>query len=228
MCIENSSYANHFHHISSFTHDLVERIVLDIHDGPVQNLFAALGRLTSLRSQLERKERVDRETLLRELTTIARGIEWALGDLRLLLNATRTWLLEGDFAAALEDLIAQYEELTSLTIHLSLPPELPTLPLSHRMALYRIVQEALANVYRHAGTDVATVTLTVDGDTLVLIVQDHGRGFSTEQQRHSPVGAGQHGLTSIAQRARLIGGQASIESTPGQGTRIRIEVPLHG
>lgn len=228
MRIRNANHANHFDHPSALTNDLVERIVLDIHDGPVQNLFAVLGRLASLQGQLERKEPVKRQTLLQELATIARGIEWALGDLRLLLNATRTWLLEGDFAAALEDLVAQYEELTGLTISLSLPPQLPTLPLSHRMALYRIVQEALANVYRHAGTDAATVTFTVGNDALVLIVQDHGRGFSTEQQQHAPVGTRQHGLASIAQRARLIGGQASIESSPGQGTRIRVEVPFHG
>lgn len=228
MRIGNANHANHLDHTSALNQELVERIVLDIHDGPVQNLFVALGRLTSLRSQLERKGRMGRQAVLDELAAIARGIEWALGDLRLLLNATRTWLLEGDFAAALEDLVAQYEELTGLTIHLSLPPELPTLPLSHRMALYRIVQEALANVYRHAGTQSATVTLALHGNALVLIVQDHGRGFSTEQQLPSPVRAGRHGLASIAQRARLIGGQASIESTPGQGTHVRVEVPLHG
>ncbi len=228
MCIDNTNSANHLYHATSLTHDLVQRIVLDIHDGPVQNLFAVLGRLTSLRAQLERKERVQRAALLRELATIAHGIEWALGDLRLLLNATRTWLLEGDFTAALEDLVAQYEELTGLTINLSLPPVLPPLPLTQRMALYRIVQEALANVYRHAQTDTASVTLSVHGNHLVLIVEDRGRGFSTEQQPQPPLRASRHGLLSIAQRATLIGGQASIESTPGQGTRVRVEVPLHG
>lgn len=224
MCVQK---ANHAEQPDSLTHDLVQRIVLDIHDGPVQQLFAVLSRLTSLRSRLERGERLQRQTLLRELATVARGIEWTLGDLRLLLNATRTWLLEGDFAAALEDLVAQYEELTGLTVDLSLPPQLPALPLSHRMALYRIVQESLANVYRHAGVGTATVTVTVHGDTLVLLVHDQGRGFASGRPLQPASSASRHGLASIAQRAQLIGGCASITSEPGCGTQVRVEVPLH-
>ena len=88
-------------------------------------------------------------------------------------------------------------------------------------AMFRIVQEALANVLRHSQAPVAQVTLLQSPDRLSLIVEDWGIGFDPRQ-----IVGRQFGLHGIRERARLFGGTTRIDSTPGQGTRISVELPL--
>jgi signal transduction histidine kinase len=87
--------------------------------------------------------------------------------------------------------------------------------------LYRIVQEALSNVIRHSQAKTATISLIQQGDHLSLAVEDQGIGFDV--QKKSPR---QFGLRGIRERARLCGGTATIESKPGLGTSVRVELPL--
>jgi signal transduction histidine kinase len=89
---------------------------------------------------------------------------------------------------------------------------------------YRIVQEALTNVARHAGVRKVTVRLWTDAETLWLVIADQGRGFDpqTIDPRRSS------GLTGMQERAALLGGQLTIESAVGTGTRLTATLPLHG
>lgn len=86
--------------------------------------------------------------------------------------------------------------------------------------LYRIVQEALANAARHSGAEQARVTFARNGDRLVIEVVDEGDGFDTKRLPESGIG-----LAGMVERARLIGGQISISSTPGMGTRVVVALP---
>src|SRR5207253_1404373 len=90
------------------------------------------------------------------------------------------------------------------------------------LGLYRIAQEALANLVRHAAARSAHVTLAVDGGTVHLAVADDGTGFVPSTVRR----AGGLGLASIEERARLLGGECRIASSPGAGTKIDVDVPL--
>ena len=88
-------------------------------------------------------------------------------------------------------------------------------------AVYRIAQEALANACRHSRSKKIKVVLVQHGDQLRIEVQDQGVGFKLEDVEER-----QFGLSGIRERARLLGGQTTIESEPGKGTRIAVELPI--
>lgn len=99
-----------------------------------------------------------------------------------------------------------------------------TLPRDLALCLYRIAQESLRNIAKHAKTDKAVVTLAGTDGGILLSVRDYGMGFDPARVREN----GGLGLISMAERVRLIQGDLSVESRPGQGTRIEVRVPLVG
>ncbi len=207
----------------------LKHIVLDIHDGLVQNVFAALSQLASVRSQLTCYP--DARTALDPALVRATGLlEAALAELRTFLGTFNP----PDFAhrelrQVVEGLIAQHETLTGACVELTMALPLPPIPLPVKIAIYRILQEALANAHRHSGADTARVRIEVVDDARLRIrVSDEGHGFqpptlqgpaATEQGRHI-------GLRGMRERAALVGGTFHVESEPGCGTRVVVEVPL--
>jgi two-component system, NarL family, sensor kinase len=95
------------------------------------------------------------------------------------------------------------------------------LPPRVESALYRVCQEALANVARHAEAGRAKVRLVSTPEQVQLIVEDDGRGFDT-----SGVSGDHHGLVGMNERARMLGGTLAVRSSPGAGTRVEVTVPL--
>jgi signal transduction histidine kinase len=87
-------------------------------------------------------------------------------------------------------------------------------------AVYRIVQESLNNVRKHSGADQAFVSLTEKHDGLQIVVEDAGKGFDPKV-----ISEKRYGLAGIRDRARLLGGDARIESQPGAGARITVRLP---
>ena len=90
--------------------------------------------------------------------------------------------------------------------------------------LFRVAQEALSNIIRHAGTDEATVRLDYAPDTVTLGVLDTGRGFDPTEPLHPPRG---WGLEGMRERVESVGGQLSLYSAPGRGTTVEVVIPLH-
>jgi signal transduction histidine kinase len=90
-------------------------------------------------------------------------------------------------------------------------------------AAYRIVQEALTNVARHAGVSEVTVQLWTDQDTLSVQIEDRGTGFDPEAAQAS---GNTTGLTGMRERAVLLGGRLTVESAPAAGTHVTAELPL--
>ena len=95
------------------------------------------------------------------------------------------------------------------------------LPVRIEVGVYRIIQEALANVRQHARARNATIHLEITPERLTAIVSDDGRGFAPDRKLH-----GHYGLRGIRERARLLGGEAQVQSTRGRGTRIEVRIPL--
>jgi len=210
------------------TEEELQRLILDIHDGPVQKVFAALSQLSGLRTRLE-----NCETGQEKLSALDRAIsllENALGDIRHLLSTFRApEFTQRELSEILENLIVQIETLTGLKVHLTLEPGPFAVAFPVKIALYRITQEALANVYRHAGVHEAEVALRRQGNRLRLEVRDQGRGFipppltgehATERSEHI-------GLRGMRERAELVNGELWVQSSPGRGTCVCVEVPLH-
>jgi two-component system sensor histidine kinase DegS len=95
-----------------------------------------------------------------------------------------------------------------------------------KIFLFRIVQEALSNVHKHARADRVEVRLSIGYDALTATITDNGVGFDTEVVSRDPEKWDHFGLLGIMEQASLVGGEAKIESKKGQGTRVSIKVPL--
>jgi signal transduction histidine kinase len=100
--------------------------------------------------------------------------------------------------------------------------DLPVLEASHATALFRIVQESLTNIARHADAEHVEVALAVKENRLKLTVRDDGRGITTTELRDLK----SIGLLGMKERAALLGGETEIEAEPGGGTFVRVDIPL--
>ena len=106
-------------------------------------------------------------------------------------------------------------------IELTLPETLPALPAATSLALFRIAQEALTNVRRHANAEHVRLNLEADHGHIVLRIEDDGCGFDTSARKLS-----RHGLAGIAHRIQMLGGRLTIDSKPGHGTCIEARVAV--
>jgi signal transduction histidine kinase len=114
----------------------------------------------------------------------------------------------------------------ALQIKLDLMPDRQTLPEQMRLALFRIYQEMLNNVIRHAQAQQVVIRFTLDAEEVILEAQDDGRGFEVPQRWIKFARGGHLGLVNMSERAEAIGGQLKIISAPGRGTTIRVVIPL--
>ncbi len=200
----------------------LQRLVLDMHDGPVQYLFAAVSQLQTALPKLESGSNPERR-VHQALGLLQR----ALGEIRDIVGAFRPPGFErrplGDLV---EGLAVQHEELTGQAVDLTLGADLGDCGLPTKIAVYRIVQEALANGYRHGGVDRQRVRLSREGSGLHLTVADEGAGFDAERvlraERDVGVEGGHFGLRGIQDRVAVLGGTFSIRSTPGRGTELKV------
>jgi two-component system, NarL family, sensor histidine kinase UhpB len=199
------------------------RLAAELHDGPVQRL-ARLGYVLERASlQLERED----------LRAAGELVDRAKEDLRSEVQALRTMMTELrppvldqiGLVYALRDHAAQIEQTSSVrcsvddAVDVRIDPSLETV-------LYRVAQEALANVVRHAHARNATVSLRIEDGSVVLEVLDDGRGFQAEGT--AELGSGEHvGLGIMRERVEMAGGRWSLQSEVGSGTTVRATIPLH-
>jgi signal transduction histidine kinase len=203
----------------------IGRIILDIHDGPVQHIFAALSQLYMAQKGLAQQS----PSPLEELQRVQRSInllEHALNEIRTFMGTFRPPEFERrDLIAVLEGLVIQHEALTGSTVELIIRNTIPPVSLPVKISLYRIVQEALSNAARHGKATQHTVVLWSEQGNIVLQVRDEGSGFDPQSLAEQP---GQHfGLEGMRERVHLLNGRLSIQSAPGQGTCIEVVVPCH-
>ncbi len=95
-------------------------------------------------------------------------------------------------------------------------------------ALFRIAQEAINNINKHADAELTTIRLDFQRDRVFLFFQDDGQGLEVEQVLRGEGGDRGWGLLGMRERAALLGGGLRIDSRPGQGTQIQVEVPVYG
>jgi two-component system, NarL family, sensor kinase len=188
------------------------RLARDIHDGISQ-------RLVSLGYHLDAADRtvaVDPSYAAQQIV-LARGLaELSLDEARAAIGGLRPPVLDDlGLAGGLASLARAVPELE---VVLALCDE--RLPEHIEVALYRIAQEALQNVQKHAGASVAHLSFRVEGEVARLEVRDDGGGFSSERPTSG------YGLNSMAERAELIGGSLTIRSRPGSGTTVEVSVPI--
>jgi len=202
--------------------DLNERdrqlIAYEIHDGFVQDVTAASMFLESAAHLLDAPDGPAAKHIQQSLDLLRES----LSEARRMINGLRPPVLEeAGVVAAVEEMTSKFRDQFQLEIELSTSLRSSRMAPALEMAIYRIVQEALTNVHRHSGSTKARVSIEEADDRLVLEVEDWGVGFvptATPKKRY--------GLTGMRERARLLGGHTVIDSQPGQGTRIRVDLPL--
>ena len=191
------------------------RLRRDLHDGLGPTLGSLPLKLDVAGDLLERDPAAARD-LLRGLKTQARS---AVADIRRLVYELRPPTLdELGLVGAIREAAAQHGT-DGLPVSVEAPEKLQPLPAAVEVAAYRIAQEAMTNVVRHAGANRCEVRLGLYGTTLRLAVADDGHGIGAD--RGSGVG-----LHSMRERAEELGGSFEVESVPDGGTRIRASLPL--
>jgi len=197
------------------------RLAREIHDTLAQQLTAIVLQLEAAEAFVERSPGraasvvVAARDLARSALQEARRSVWNLRPAP--LEAT-------GLVAALEREVRRWRQQSGISARLlaeSLPNPLP-LPPAAEVALFRIVQEALANAARHSHARRVEVSLARREGALEVCVADDGEGFDAEARTHP----GSFGLMGMTERARLAGGSLEVDSTPGQGTRITVRLPL--
>lgn len=198
-----------------------ELLAQELHDGLAQNL-AFLNLQAQAATLYLRSGQVD--AAHGSLDRLARVAGDMQGDVRELIGdlLTVSWPSEG-LAGVVRQAAARFERQTGLPVRLAVSDDLEALAPAAAVQLLRILQEALANVRKHAGCPTQIdVRLSADDGQFHMTVADNGTGFDP-----ALAGGGQHfGLQVMAQRARRIGGELAVRSTPGEGTRVEVRGPL--
>ena len=197
------------------------RLAGELHDSVGQMLTSLLVRIKAL------EKRTTDNNLHNSLNPILDNVSATIEQVREISYRLRPVALEEfGLAVALETLTAEMTADTGLNARCDVNLPQVTLPASIETALYRIAQEALTNVVRHARARSVAVTLRREANQLYLIIEDDGRGFSAHHSA-APPGQQRHlGLISMNERANIIGGSLAVYSAPDQGTTIKVALPI--
>jgi signal transduction histidine kinase len=191
------------------------RIARELHDEAGQVLTALALHLRALEDELP-----DDATRGR-LSDLRRQINAAAASLRDLATELRpSGLREHGLQSAIARQAARVAESSGIEVDLALGGLPEGLPEQTEIALFRVVQEALTNVARHSGSRRASVLATALGGKLRLVVEDEGSGFDATAP------TARLGLAGIRERVELLGGQLRIESSPGAGTAVIVDLVL--
>ena len=195
-----------------------KRIARELHDETAQLLAALLIRIRVLRT-------ADPQALGTLLDDMRREIGAALEGVRRFARGLRPPALdELGLVPAIESHVRSVAEIAGIPVTLEAESVEGSLSPEGELAVYRIVQEALSNVLRHAGATRARVRLRRETDQLLVTVEDDGRGFDAARVRSGDSGG--LGLFGMSERAAYLGGRVDVKSTPGAGTRVCAEIPL--
>jgi signal transduction histidine kinase len=129
--------------------------------------------------------------------------------------------------AALRSHVAIFTRRTGIETELTAHPKMDLLDGLRAEVLFRVAQEGLNNVFKHARATIVKIEFTVSGEMLVMDISDNGRAFCVEKKL-SAGPTGRLGLLGMQERVRLANGSFAIESSPGTGTRIRVQIPFNG
>jgi two-component system, NarL family, sensor histidine kinase DegS len=197
------------------------RLAQEVHDGPAQALTNAIFQVEYIERVLDEDVTLAK-TELRYLSDLLRR---ELGDVRSFISRLRPRVLDQlGLEGSIREAAANMAALTGATIDARY--EAPRRPLSdaEQIVVLRIVQEALQNVRKHAAAHHVSVTARQELEAWVLEVHDDGRGF--DPGADSPRAGRNFGLQFMRERAELIGARFEVASRPGDGTLVKLAIPM--
>jgi signal transduction histidine kinase len=196
------------------------RIARDLHDGPIQGISAAALSLEAVKLMLEAGD-VRAGEMLQSIT--AELSEEAIGLRRIMKDLRPPVLEQRGLVPAVRELCARGWHEFEVRVDASSAPMTP-IPSDVETLAYRVIQEALSNVYKHSGAKEVTVAIAASAGTLQVDIVDDGGGFDAGQIRGF-LAQGKVGLASMRERAELAGGILTVKSQPGKGTTVTATIP---
>lgn len=230
--IENAALRDELRHKEEQVRDLIkdtldaqeaerERICLEVHDGVTQTLASAFQYLQTLVTSSP-DDTSARQLLIRASALVRQSIQESREVINSLQPAT---LRDLGLVATLRHEMRQLEQETKWQVEFK--ADNVRLPYDVETGLYRIMREAIANVRKHANSSRLRVSILHEGDWIKAEIEDCGVGFNPSVQELSPARRGT-GLLSMRKRAELLQGNCTVESSPGKGTMVRVEIPSRG
>jgi signal transduction histidine kinase len=212
------------HYIKAVTHAQEEerkRISRELHDETVQQLVALSHQLEEYREGNTRLSEDD----LQALTALQQRLKDAMRSIRLFSRDLRPPMIDDlGLVPALEWLAGQLNSENAMNIEMKVEGIEGRLSPDTELSIFRIIQEALNNARRHAQASEVAVNVEFSADSVDILVKDNGRGFLVPDSMGDLSKSGKLGLAGMAERARLIGAELNIQSTPGAGTSVRVHV----
>ena len=201
------------------------RVSREIHDGPAQEM----ANLIYQASNCERLVDTRPEEAKAGLQELRRQIRTCLADVRQIIFDMRPMSLDDlGLVPALRQLVSKLEERKILKTDFQVNGKERALEKHVEVTLFRIIQEGLNNIHRHAGVSEGRLRLLFSPNDLSILISDEGRGFDmaeTEEMRKSGTGNGHFGILGMEERAKLIGASLNVISNPGEGTKIHVKLP---
>jgi len=202
------------------------RFAREIHDGLLQDLGFMALKIGAALKLMQRGKRADASKELRE---VSRQLSRDGREVRRMVFALRPFDIESlGFIPALEKYIKEFAQVQDLEIKTNFHGETQRLSPKLEIALFRLIQEALNNIRKHARAEHVWIDLEFTSTTVALGVRDDGRGFVLEPALKMAHERGSFGLVQMRERVERAGGKFQIESENGKGTRIGMELPMRG
>ncbi|MGI5912535.1 MAG: sensor histidine kinase [Syntrophomonadaceae bacterium] len=197
------------------------KIARDLHDGPAQSLASMLIRL----DLVKRLEKQDVASIYEEIDNIKKIGRDILDDIRRVMFDLKPSLMnENNISLTLREFFNDYEDKYNFKIDFLHLGQDRRYDMSLEIVLFRLVQESITNIRKHAGVSRALVKLEDCGNMLTLVIKDEGVGFDLHQKSNKE----SYGILGMKERVSLLGGKLDIISKPGAGTQVIIRVPLEG
>ncbi len=198
------------------------RIARELHDDTIQSLVALSRRLEAL---------ITPDGSLPETADYIGELQEAIGNVikrvRRFSRDLRPSILDNlGLLPALEELTAELGRQSSFQAEFRVVGQERRLSSDVELTLFRIAQEALNNIRKHAQATKIVTTVELSNGAIKMIIQDNGKGFKPPALTDHPTAAGKLGLTGMHERARLLGGVLEVNSEPGRGTKVIVNVPI--
>ena len=204
-------------HLESVREEEKARIAREVHDELGQMLT-----VLKLETSMCELAYADLDPGLRErLNSMKKLIAQLFQLVRDVATALRPPILDAGISSAIEWQAQRFEARTHIPCLVQVPEHLPPLSAAKEVGLFRILQEALTNVMRHAQAQTVELTLSVEAHALCLSISDDGQGFIPATGRPTSFG-----LVGMRERVLMMGGTLSVHSVPGEGTTLSVRVPL--
>jgi len=193
-----------------------QRLSRELHDGIGQLLIAIKLRLESLLYQ-------DGKEIQNSIQELKKYFDQTIDEVRRISNNLMPSVLEAfSIPIAFRNLFSETEEHSGLHIHFEAKGSFDDLDKKTKTYIYRLTQEAISNIVKHAGATIVNVKLVRKNELLTLVIQDDGKGFSLENAGKE----GGNGIHNMRERASLLLGRIEIRSAPKEGTTITLTVPI--